>query len=499
MNPNPSRIPWPAIGIAGGLAGVLIAIATFSIWWPSLSNWVDATLASQRSGGAAAAQGHDDHTGHDHGAEDTAEASLVLSQQARRNLGLTEEFLRPVELSTYRRSITVPAIVVPKPGRSSIIVSSPLNGVITHVHAVTGEAVMPGDLLFEVRLTYEDLVETQTAYLKTISEIEVENREIARLEDVTRSGAVSGKLLLERRYAKEKLEAFAKSQREALRMHGLNERQVEEIGENGKLLHHLKIVAPDVDTHEHDDELQLTQVSTRSASFSQLPPLATPRPGQHETGHDPLVIDDLLIHKGQAIVAGERLCSLSDYSQLFIEGKAFENDVAAISEAAKRGWRVDAVFSSSSGQTMVNGLELAYVSNSIDLQSRTLSLFVELPNEIIRDESNDDGQRFLTWKYRVGQRLELRVPVEQWDQQIVLPVDAVVESGADWFVFVQNGRNFSRVPVHVRYRDQNSVVIANDGSIYPGDVVAMKSAHRMQMAISNKSGGAVDPHAGHNH
>lgn len=105
----------------------------------------------------------------------------------------------------------------------------------------------------------------------------------------------------------------------------------------------------------------------------------------------------------------------------------------------------------------------------------------------------------MTWKYRVGQRLEVRVPVEAWEQQIVLPVDAAVKDGADWFVFQQNGEHFERVAVHVKYRDQSNVVIENDGAIFPGDVIAMRSAHQMQMAIKNKSGAGADPHAGHNH
>ncbi|MEO8271531.1 MAG: HlyD family efflux transporter periplasmic adaptor subunit, partial [Aureliella sp.] len=333
----------------------------------------------------------------------------------------------------------------------------------------------------------------QTAYLKTISELQVESREIARLEEATQSGAISGKLLLERHYAKEKLEAFARSQREALRMHGLSDRQVDAIGSNGKLLRDLKIVAPDVDQHHEEEELRLSRLPTRPVAFHQ--PTAQPAHDQQK----PLVIDDLQVHKGQAITAGEKLCVLSDYSQMFIEGKAFENDITAITDAASKGWNVDAVFSGSNGRAVIPNLKLVFVSNSIDAVSRTLSLFVELPNEIVRDETNDEGQRFIAWKYRLGQRLELRVPVEEWENQIVLPVDAVVKDGADWFVFQQNGRNFSRVPIHVRYRDQSTVVIANDGSIYPGDIVATRAAHQMQMAIKNKSGGGADPHAGHNH
>lgn len=482
--------------MALGIILIVVAAASYRSWWPTLSSWVDGTLASQRE---VSDEGDDGHPSY---AAAGPTLSLDLTPQARRNLGLTDEFLQPIQLSTYRQAITVPAIVVAKPGRSSIVVSSPLSGVVTHVHAVTGEAVMPGELLFEVRLTYEDLVDTQTAYLKTISELEVENREIARLEEATRTGAISGRQLLERRYAKEKLEAFARSQREALRLHGLSARQVDEIGNAGKLLRDLQIIVPDVDEHSEDEELRLSSVSTIPISYTQPPPLELPpaRPASPAArGPKPLVIDSLQVHKGQAVMSGERLCSLSDYSQLFIEGKAFENDVAAITKAAQNNWAVDAVFTGSQQQETVRNLKLAYVSNSIDATSRTLSLFVELPNQIVRDETNDDRQRFVAWKYRIGQRLELRVPVAQWEQQIVLPVEAVVKEGPDWYVFQQNGKRFDRVPVHVKHRDQRSVVVANDGSVFPGDVVALKAAHQMQMAIKNKSGGAVDPHAGHSH
>ncbi len=522
MRWNLSRLPWanrPWPGLQLVLAIVLLAVAAISYgsWWPRLSSWVDGTLASHREPSA------DAHPPHPQQRASGTTLSLELTPQARRNLGLTEEYLQPIQLSSYRRSITVPAIVVAKPGRSSIVVSSPLSGVVTHVHAVTGEAVMPGELLFEVRLTYEDLVDTQTAYLKTISELEVEDREIARLEEATRTGAISGRQLLERRYAKEKLEAFARSQREALRLHGLSDRQVDEIGRQGKLLRDLQIVVPDVDEHSEDEELRLSSAAMIPISYTQPPPFALPPSNPAglanpagltqdagpanlaqpiaplDSARRPLVIDSLQVHKGQAVMSGDRLCSLSDYSQLFIEGKAFEDDVVAIANAATNNWAVDAVFSGSQGQETVRNLKLAYVSNAIDSVSRTLSLFVELPNYIVGDEINDDRQRFVAWKYRIGQRLELRVPVEQWEQQIVLPVEAIVKEGPDWYVFQQNGKRFDRIAVHVKHRDQRAVVVANDGSIFPGDVVALKAAHQMQMAIKNQSGGAVDPHAGHSH
>jgi hypothetical protein len=95
--------------------------------------------------------------------------------------------------------------------------------------------------------------------------------------------------------------------------------------------------------------------------------------------------------------------------------------------------------------------------------------------------------------------MELRVPVELWTDRIVLPVSAVVDEGAESFVYERNGDHFDRVAVHVEYRDQTSAVIANDGAIKLGKVVAGKGAYQMHLALKNKAGGGVDPHAGHNH
>ena len=42
-------------------------------------------------------------------------------------------------------------------------------------------------------------------------------------------------------------------------------------------------------------------------------------------------------------------------------------------------------------------------------------------------------------------------------------------------------------------------MIANDGSLFPGDVVAVSRGQQLQLALKNKSAAAIDPHAGHNH
>ena len=509
-----SRWNW---GIAI-VALIVIGFAARAIWWEPAQNWVRATISTNRKvssldshdHGSAGGEDPHAHAGHDHAHDEGT--SLELSAQAQGNIGLTAEYLQPVKLETFRRSIKVPAIIVGRPGRSRLEISTPMAGVITHVHAVQGEAVDPGTLLFQMRITAAELVSTQTGLLRTVGDLDVENREIARLSKATEAGAISQKTLLERQYAKEKLEVLMNAQREALRLQGLSERQIDDIAKNQKLLRDLQIVAPGRDSHD-DEEFRLSGTEVKPVSlsgFQERPRAAegtsTDEHASHDSTHSadgsnvPLILESVLVHKGETVAAGATLGILADYSELYIEGRAFEQDVDLLSQIVQQNWKITAVFEGAANSAKrVEDLDLVYSASVIDPEARSLSFYVRLPNEVAREIPSPNGQRFLNWKYRPGQRLQLLVPVEEWENQIVLPVEAIAREGAESFVFQQNGDHFDRVSIRVAYRDSSHVVVGNDGSIFPGDVIALRGAHQMQMALKNKSGGGVDPHAGHNH
>jgi cobalt-zinc-cadmium efflux system membrane fusion protein len=508
------KCSWEWIWWSGAIVLLAAGGLTASYWWPHAQGWVRHTISAQKRvnvtddhphGEGAEAAGHD-HGDHDHAHDDAN--SLELSPQAMSNIGLTEESLKPIQLETFVRSITVPAIVVERPGRTRIQVSTPMAGVITHVHAVQGEAITPGTLLFELRITADELVATQTELFKTIGDLDVEQREIARLEEVTRSGAIPQRTMLERQYAKEKLEVLLAAQKEALRLQGLSDRQIQDIIEHRRLLRDLQIRVPSPDRHA-ENEIELTdnsisQVHFRESDHDSHPPGDAKPPGDpHAAGHadkTALILQEVLVSKGERVQAGETLAVLSDMSELYIEGRAFEQDAPLLATAAANHWKVTAVFErAGKPAAQVQGLELLYAASDINILSRSLPFYVRLPNELTRSVPSPNGLRFDEWKYRPGQRLQLRVPVEEWREQIVLPVDAIAQDGAEAFVFQQNGKHFERVPVHVVYRDQSYAVIKNDGSVFPGDVVALRGAHQLQMALKNNSGGGVDPHAGHSH
>lgn len=451
-----------------GVVAVVIGISAYffqSYWLPPtltfLSNITTPTknVAEESEGEATHA---DSHAGHD---EST---SLELSPQARKNVGLETSV---VELQTFVRSVSMPAVVVGKPGRSEVEVTATLGGRVTKIYPIEGEAIRPGQPLFDLRLTHEELVKAQSELLRSVEQLDVELAEIRRLQRIVDSGAIPGKRLIERQYERQTIEATINAQRQSLQLHGLTPEQVATIVEKRELVSAVTVVAP-----------PFPEPTTSSGPMEQF------------------TLKKLHVKLGQYVDAGAALCLLMDYSALYIQGRAFEQDSDALLRAARGEWEITAHLEQQGQSTeKLEGLKIAYLDSEVESMSRALHFYVALPNEVTREHETATGHRYLTWKYRPGQRMQLSVPVEQWEGRIVLPIDAVAKEGVEYYVFQQNGNHFDRTPVQVEYQDQYEVVIANDGSLFPGDTVAVKGANQLQMALKNKSGGGVDPHAGHNH
>jgi biotin carboxyl carrier protein len=443
------------------LVAVLVAIAAlfWDQWAPPLQNWVAAVVNQQ---GAetdfATSENEEAEGGH-------ADPNVLeLSEQARRNIGLRTG---SVQVQDYSRQLSIPGIVVESPGRSVLDITAPMTGVVTRIYVSVGEAVTPGQKLFDLRFTHEDVVQGQTDFLRTAQELDVIRAEVARLEEATRDGAVARKGLLERQYEERKQEAVLRAQHEALLLHGLNEDQIQQILKTRKLLRSLSVFVPAEGTSAGNQAV--------------------------------LQVQSLKVNPGQHVTTGDPLAMLANHSELLIEGRAFEQDAKAISRALEDGGQVSAVIEAEKGQPIrVENLQISFVAGRVDPQSRALHFYVNLPNELIRDAPLD-GRRYIAWRYRPGQRLQVLVPVEKWQKQVVLPVDAIAQDGPETYVFRVNGDHLVRQPVYVQFRDQFSAVIAADGSLYPGDEVALNGAHQLLVALKNKSGGGVDPHAGHSH
>ena len=400
---------------------------------------------------------------HAHGDQET---SIRLSDAALKNVGY-QPFA--VKLTPYTKKNSVPTIVVERAGRSQLDVTAPMTGIVTRVYRIEGEAVDPGQPLFDLRLTHEDLVASQRDFLRSLEELDILDREIARLKSVS-EGIIAGRNILDREYARQKINAAILSLRESLLLHGLSGAQVDEIRKTRKLFKELTVYAPEM-----------------NADCS-----AVGKP-------HPFTIQSLRVKPGQQLAAGGSLCVLSDHRRLYLQGKAFEADAPQLIKATEENQPINVVrLSEGDDFDSEEQLRILYLSDSVDPDSRAFHFYMELPNTITQDRKREET-RFIDWKYKPGQRFEVRLPIGKVSKRLVLPIDAVVREGAEAYVFRQNGKQFDRVPVHVEYQGPQQIVIANDGAIFPGDVVAAQGAYQMYLAIKNKATGGVDPHAGHTH
>lgn len=455
------NIPSWAWSVATVVALSVVALVTSSLWLPTVRQLVAESVSEHEEVAA-----EDPHAGHDHAGHSEA-ASVELSANGLKNIDYQP---LTIKLGEYTRQITVPAMVVERPGRTQMNISAPLTGVITKIYPVEGASVESGSPMFEIRLTHEELVTAQSDLIRTAENLDVINRELARLTGLP-EGVVAGNRILEQQYEKQRLDASLRAERQSLLLHGLNEQQVSQILENKQLLDTLTVRAP--------DHLQDSETCSEAHSFH---------------------VQKMAARVGQQVQAGELLGVIADHCELYIEGRAFEDDAARLREAAENQWPISASLLTSGKLTdEITGLHLLYLADHVDPQTRAFRFFVALPNDVAAQRTTRDGQRFVEWKYKPGQRMELHVPVEKWENEIVLPVEAVVDEGAEKYVYQQNGDHFDQVPVHVKFRDQSNVVIANNGTLFPGDVVAARGAYEMHLTLKNKSGGGVDPHAGHNH
>jgi multidrug efflux pump subunit AcrA (membrane-fusion protein) len=445
-------------------AAIVVAIVTGA--WFTRSYW-RGMLQDASSGGEAESAPHSDEAehGHAHGASSANE--ITLSDRGLKNIGFVPV---TVTLQSFERTESLPAIVVEQPGRTQIQLSSPFGGVLAKVFVVQGEAIEPGSPMFEVRLTHEELVTSQQEFLKTAENLEIVDREISRLEALS-EGVVAGKRILEQQYEKQKLEVSLRSAEQALLLHGLTSEQVQEILKTRQLLQSVTVFAP---SHSH----------------------ASGNCPENHAFH----VQRLPVSPGQQVDASQELAVLADHCELYLEGRAFEDDALQLRNAAREGWTISAsLLTGDKDAATIDNLKLLYLGDTIDPETRAFRFYLQLPNKMVLDQKTPDGRRFIDWEFKPGQRFELHVPIEKLTDRIVAPIEAVVEEGAEFYVYRQNGKNFDRVPVHVEYRDNKSAVIANDGALFPGDIIAGRGAYQMHLALKNKSGGGVDPHAGHNH
>jgi cobalt-zinc-cadmium efflux system membrane fusion protein len=411
-----------------------------------------------------AAEGHDHHD-HEHADR------VKLSPQAQAGLKLEVEPLVPED---YTRTVLIPGMVVDRPGQSDRGLTAPVAGVITDVKVQPGDTVKPGEPLFAVRIVSELLQTVQADLFKAAKDLQIATEGLKLLKSAP-AETVAGTRLIEAENTERRAKTTVDVLRQQLVAHGLRSEQVDSAAA-GRFVTELTVAAP-----------------------------ALPGPGGQLVTADPKAsvaagpafeVKELKALLGEQVTAGQVLCILANHKLLHVEGRAFKSEAGLLEQAAQHGWPVRAEFAEEAGgwPPFDAGLTIRHLANTVDPVSRTFAFFLPLENQS-RTYARD-GQTFMVWRFRPGQRVRLKVPVEKFEGVFVLPAGAVVREGPEAYVFRQNGDLFERKPVHVLHEDRSEVVVADDGSVGPGQFVVRNHAAALNRALKASAGG--DEH-GHEH
>jgi len=143
------------------------------------------------------------------------------------------------------------------------------------------------------------------------------------------------------------------------------------------------------------------------------------------------------------------LFRIADLSKVIVEGDVFESDVSKVKLGQDTRIKLDAY-----PDKVFTG-KVTFVASQLDPMKRTLHLWVSIDNK--------EG----LLKPELFARVAL--VVKHSKEVLTVPVEAIIDDGAEKFVFVKNGNKFVRQDVATGVSDDRYVEIT-DG-LYPGDQV----------------------------
>lgn len=401
---------------------------------------------------------------------------LELGEQARKNLNLV---VKPARVADYWRTITIPGVVADRPGVSDRGVTSPAVGVVAEIHAFAGDTVRPGQRLVTLRLFSEYLQATQTQLFKSTEEAKLVQQQIDRLSEVASSGAISGARIIELKNDLQRQLTIIQAARQELLNRGLSPGQIETVA-TGAFVSTIEVVAP--------------QPLADATVLQGLVAFNTQQPSNQLQRDIAYELQSLNVELGQTVQAGDLLANLSNHQLLYIVGHAFKREAGLLEQAAQSKTPLSIEFAEDSADlwpAVSQEFQIRHLSNTVDTATRTFDFFVPLTNQSRTYEK--DGETFLVWRFRPGQRTRIEVPVEKLSSVFVLPAEAVVREGPEAYVYRQNGDLFNQISVRILFEDRNNVVIANDGSITPGTFLAQNAAASLRRVLKAQSASGEQP------
>jgi membrane fusion protein, heavy metal efflux system len=180
-------------------------------------------------------------------------------------------------------------------------------------------------------------------------------------------------------------------------------------------------------------------------------PVAAPRSGK---------VVKLNVIQGDAVEAGTALAELADYGEVHAVAKVYESQIGRISKDMPAR-----VYS-----PVLKNVEMAskveIIGSEVNPRSRTVDVWVRVRNPEER--------------LKINMTVNVFFLADREAEAIAVPRSAVLGSGGDRFVFLEEGEEYHRTPVVTGIENDKWIEIVE--GLVPGDVVVTQGNYQLQFA-----------------
>jgi multidrug efflux pump subunit AcrA (membrane-fusion protein) len=180
-------------------------------------------------------------------------------------------------------------------------------------------------------------------------------------------------------------------------------------------------------------------------------PVPAPRSGR---------VAKLNVIQGDAVEAGTPLLEIAEYGEVYAVARVFESQIGKITKGMSA--RVYSPFL----KTREMDSKVEVIGSEVNPQTRTIDvrLRVKNPGELLK----------------INMTVNVFFLAEKEEEGILVPRSAVLGTGGDRFVFVEDGDRYTRTPVVTGIENDKWIEIVE--GVAPGDVVVTQGNYQLQFA-----------------
>ncbi|MEO6097405.1 MAG: efflux RND transporter periplasmic adaptor subunit [Fibrobacteria bacterium] len=197
-----------------------------------------------------------------------------------------------------------------------------------------------------------------------------------------------------------------------------------------------------------------TLLTIEARQLSETPvqvPVAAPRSGK---------IAKLHVIQGDAVEPGTALLEIADYREVYAVARVYETQIGSI----VKGMSARVYSPVLKSAEMDSKVEI--IGSEVNAQSRTVEVWLRVRNP---EE-----------KLKINMTVNVYFLADHEDESITVPRSAVLGTGGEKFLFVENGNSYTRTAVVTGMENDKWIEIVE--GVAPGDVVVTRGNYQLQFA-----------------